>query len=289
MKKKLTYTKAATAAQLKAVKAMFKSRVNTLVNAITANAASEQRGIRHLTKVAQSWKHASAADRKLIRVQRAAMKANLDKALARAIQLGEARAKAVEERANENIASTKKALASQIAVQVENMADNVFRTVQGNRQKIADNYLSLKAYAATAADKITDYLAKGKGRNLMSIGDMLQTAASLSTVKAKPAAGEGFGSNTIPLIFSGKYVMAKLETAMQSTGALEVDKVADKAGNYVFVNGHAVGLSSKLSDFASLAVRMTAYEHTLARLTGKLSNAKHAGKMMVKPPEWQGN
>merc|ERR1712227_1159248 len=183
----------------------------------------------------------------------------------------------------------------------------------GNRQKIADNYLSLKAYAATAADKITDYLAKGKGRNLMSIGDMLQTAA-----------GEGFGSNTIPLIFSGKnvkingaiskinglvneyiktigqvrarwpmglgkYLMAKLETAMQSTGALEVDKVADKAGNYVFVNGHAVGLSSKLSDFASLAVRMTAYEHTLARLTGKLSNAKHAGKMMVKPPEWQGN
>merc|ERR1711904_373359 len=116
MKKKLTYTKAATAAQLKAVKAMFKSRVNTLA----ANAASEQRGIRHLTKVAQSWKHASAADRKLIRVQRAAMKANLDKALARAIQLGEARAKAVEERANENIASTKKALSSQIAVAVEN-------------------------------------------------------------------------------------------------------------------------------------------------------------------------
>merc|ERR1712196_490209 len=130
MKKKLTYTKAATAAQLKAVKAMFKSRVNTLVNAITANAASEQRVIRHLTKVAQSWKHASAADRKLIRVQRAAMKANLDKALARAIQLGEARAKAVEERANENTASTKKALSSQIAVAVENMADNVFRTVQ---------------------------------------------------------------------------------------------------------------------------------------------------------------
>merc|ERR1711988_987446 len=324
LKSKLTYTAAATAGALRATKAMFKSRVNTLVNSITANAASQQRGIRALTKVATQWKHASATDRKLIRVQRIAMKNDLDKRLARAIQLGEARAKAVEERANENIASTKKALSSQIAVQVENMADNVFRTVQGNRQKIADNYLSLKAYAATAADKITDYLAKGKGRNLMSIGDMLQTAASLSTVKAKPAAGEGFGSNTIPLIFSGKnvkingaiskinglvneyiktigqvrarwsmglgkYLMAKLETAMQSTGALEVDKVADKAGNYVFVNGHAVGLSSKLSDFASLAVHMTAYEHTLARLTGKLSNKKHAGKVMVKPPEWQGN
>merc|ERR1712072_316730 len=324
MKKKLAYTQAASAGQLRATKAMFKSRVNTLVNAITANAARAQRGIRHLTKVARNWKHADAADRKLIRVQRSAMKNDLDKALARAIQLGEARAKAVEERANENIAVTKKGLASQIAVQVENMADNVFRTVQGNRQKIADNYLSLKAYAATAADKITDYLAKGKGRNLMSVGDLLQTAASLSHVKAKAAPGEGFGSPTIPLIFSGKnvkiagaiskinglvneyiktvgqvrarwpmglgkYLIAKLETAMQSTGALEVDKVADKAGNYVFVNGHAVGLSSKLSDFASLAVHMTAYEKTLARLTGKLSKKKHAGKVSVTPPEWQGN
>merc|ERR1712054_433682 len=324
LKSKLTYTAAATAGALRATKAMFKSRVNTLVNSITANAASQQRGIRALTKVATQWKHASAADRKLIRVQRSAMKNDLDKRLARAIQLGEARAKAVEERANENIASTKKALSSQIAVQVENMADNVFRTVQGNRQKIADNYLSLKAYAATAADKITDYLAKGKGRNLMSIGDLLQTAASLSAVKVKPAPGEGFGSPKIPLIFSGKnvkingaiskinglvneyiktigqvrsrwpmglgkYLVAKLETAMQSTGALEVDKVADKAGNYVFVNGHAVGLSSKLSDFASLAVHMTAYEKTLARLTGELSNKKHAGKVMVKPPEWEGN
>jgi len=303
---------------------MFKSRVNTLVNAITANAASQQRGIRHVTKVAQTWKHASAADRKLIRVQRSAMKADLDKKLARAIQLGEARAKALEERANANIASTKKALSSQIAVSVENMADNVFKTVQGNRQKIADNYLSLKAYAATAADKITDYLAKGKGRNIMSIGDVLKTAAALSTVKAKAAPGEGYGSSKLPLIFSGKvvkingaiskinglvneyiktigqvrarwpmglgkYLIAKLETSMQSTGALEVDKVADKAGNYVFVNGHSVGLSSKLSDFASLAVHMTAYERTLARLTGKLSNKKHAGKVLVKPPEWQGN
>merc|ERR1711981_1073527 len=122
MKKKLAYTQAASAGELRATKAMFKSRVNTLVNAITANAARAQRGIRHLTKVARNWKHADAADRKLIRVQRSALKNDLDKALARAIQLGEARAKAVEERANENIAVTKKGLASQIAVQVENMA-----------------------------------------------------------------------------------------------------------------------------------------------------------------------
>merc|ERR1712230_152031 len=135
----------------------------------------------------------------------------------------------------------------------------------------------------------------------------------------------GFGSPKIPLIFSGKnvkingavskinglvneyiktigqvrarwpmglgkYLVAKLETAMQSTGALEVDKVADKAGNYVFVNGHAVGLSSKLYDFATLAVHMAHYEKALAQLTGKLAHHMAAGKSIrVAPPQWQGN
>jgi len=87
----------------------------------------------------------------------------------------------------------------------------------------------------------------------------------------------------------GNYLMAKLETSMQGTGALEVDKIAEKSGNYVFVNGHAVGLSSKLSDFATLAVHMTNYEKALAAITGKLTGHKKAGKVMAKPPEWQGN
>merc|ERR1712006_73552 len=68
----------------------------------------------------------------------------------------------------------------------------------------------------------------------------------------------------------GKYLLSKLEIAMQKTGALEVDKIAEKAGNYVFINAHAVGLSSKLSDFESLAVAMPNYEKTLASLTGTL-------------------
>merc|ERR1712097_210261 len=88
----------------------------------------------------------------------------------------------------------------------------------------------------------------------------------------------------------GKYLLTKLETSMQGTGALEVDKIAEKAGNYVFVNGHAVGLSSKLSDFATLAVHMASYEKALAAITGKLSGHKKAGKRTkVGPPQWQGN
>merc|ERR1711924_565512 len=120
------------------------------------------------------------------------------------------------------------------------------------------------------------------GRNLASIGDPLQTVA-VEDVKVKPAQGEGFGAAELPLIFS------KFEIAMQKTGALEVDKIAEKAGNYVFINAHAVGLSSKLSDFESLAVAMPNYEKTLASLTGTLTTKKTAGQMEVPPPEWQGN
>merc|ERR1712139_396744 len=137
-----------------------------------------------------------------------------------------------------------------------------------------------------------------------------------------PASGEGFGGDSLPLIFSaksvkvdgavskinglvneyvkqvgavkdrwpmglGKYLIARLEIAMQSTGALEVDKVEGKSGNYVFMNAHAVGLSSKLSDFEGLAVKMHTYEQTLASLTGSLPETKTAAEpIKVPPPEW---
>jgi len=90
----------------------------------------------------------------------------------------------------------------------------------------------------------------------------------------------------------GKYLVAKLEVAMQGTGALEVDKISDKAGNFVFINAHAVGLSSKLSDFEGLAVRMTHYEKMLSSMTAKLPATKlagHASLVKVTPPQWQGD
>jgi hypothetical protein len=325
LKGSLATAKADTAAALSEAKSVFASRVDSLTNAITANAKSFEHGLEKATGVMMDWKTNASKDRGVIRTLRKAMVADLNKNIVRAIQLGEAKAKAVQERAMENIATEKKALLTTISSSVENMADNVFKAVQEGRHKIADNFLSLKAYATTAADKITDYVSKGKGRNLASLGDLLQTIAA-EDVKVKPAQGEGFGAAELPLIFSGeevkvdnsvskinglvneyiktmgqvkarwpmglgKYLLSKLEIAMQKTGALEVDKIAEKAGNYVFINAHAVGLSSKLSDFESLAVAMPNYEKTLASLTGTLSGKKTAAKKQfeVPPPEWQGN
>merc|ERR1711862_868818 len=94
-----------------------------------------------------------------------------------------------------------------------------------------------------------------------SVGDLLTTVGALSKVKVKKASGLGYGASKFPQIFSGRvikvkkavakinnlvseymsvlkqvrerypmglgnYLMAKLETSMQGTGALEVDKIA---------------------------------------------------------------
>merc|ERR1712164_197677 len=236
--------------------------------------------------------------------------ADMQKAITRAIQVGEAKAKAVAQRARERLAAEKKAMLVEITNTVEEYADMTFKTIQGSHQKIADNYLSLKAYAVTAGDKLKDYVIKGKGKNLSSLGDLLTTVAGHSSVKAQKAEGLGAGAKSIPAIFSakkvkvkamltkinglvneytgvinavrarwpmglGKYLLLKLEESMLGKGVLQVDKVSNHAGNWVFLNGRAVGLSNKLNDFESLA--------------GK--KRKPAGKKpyRVNPPEWPGN
>merc|ERR1719305_1291903 len=90
----------------------------------------------------------------------------------------------------------------------------------------------------------------------------------------------------------GKYLLSKLEESMLEKGVLQVDKVSEKSGNFVFLNGHAVGLSNKLNDFESLAVRMAHYEASLAKLTARLSGKVHKSVLKkklvdIKPPEWQ--
>merc|ERR1712230_97263 len=221
------------------------------------------------------------------------------------------------DRARGNLAREKRAMLVEISERVENAADNLFKTIQGSHKQIADNYLSLKAY-----------VIKGKGKNLSSLGDLLSTVAGLSHVKAVKAEGVGAGASKVPAIFTaknikvdnsvnkinglvneysgvtnavrarwpmglGKYLLLKLEESMLGKGALQVDKVSNHAGNFVFLNGRAVGLSNKLNDFESLAVRMGHYEATLAKLTASLAGKKHspAGKkpFAVSPPEWPGN
>merc|ERR1711959_833806 len=109
-----------------------------------------ERGFEVLTGVIRNYKIASKKDRALLRTQTAAMNQDMQKRIVRAVQIGEAKAKRVADRARVNLKATKKALLVEISQRVEATADRLFKTIQGSHQKLADNYLSLKAYAVTA-------------------------------------------------------------------------------------------------------------------------------------------
>merc|ERR1712072_1596204 len=317
----------ATRNALRRAKQLFAAKVVMVSNTVAANLKRNTRDIARLTGVVHNIAKAGAADRKLIRVQTKALEADMNKSITRAIQIGEAKAKAVEQRIAANLKGTKRFLQVELSAKCERMADNVFKIINGKRQKIADNYLSLKAYAVSVADKVTDYVGKGKGRNLSSIGDLLSTIGAIGAVRAVKATGLGLGGTKIPALFAGKsikvsnavskinglvneytqsvsqvrsrwplglgkYLLDKLEVSMMAKGVLEVDKISGKHGNFVFVNGRSVGLSNKLTDFSTLAARMTTYEGTLAKLTAKLSphiKSHSKKKFFAKPPEWNGN
>merc|ERR1711988_802361 len=174
----------ASANALKRAKAQFSTKISMLTNVVVANAKRAERNLQRVTGVVHNIAKAAAADRKLIKDQTKAMEADLNKSIVRAIAIGEARAKAVEQRINAHLKKSKRFLQTELSEGIDRAADNVFKIVQEKRQKIADNYLSLKAYAVASADKVIDYRKKGKnGRNLSSVGGLLQTVAALGAVK----------------------------------------------------------------------------------------------------------
>merc|ERR1711959_275534 len=314
----------ASANALKRAKRAFASKISMLTNTVAANAKRAENNLQRVTGVVHSIAKAAKADRRLIKDQISALEADLNKSVVRAIAIGEARAKAVEQRLNAHLKKTKRYLQTELSEGIDRAADNVFKIVNGKRQKVADNYLSLKAYAVATADKVVDYRKKGKnGRNLSSIGDLLQTVGALGAVRPPKAEGLGMGGDKTPTIFTGKnikvggqvaainglvneystscaqvrarwpmglgkYLLDKLEQSMLAKGVLQVDKVPGKAGNFVYMNGRSVGLSNKLNDFAKLAARMSVYESVLAKLTAKLSVPHKPAKFYAKAPEWQG-
>merc|ERR1711959_638501 len=254
-------TAAATASRnaLKRAQKGFGTKMAMLTSVIAANAKRAQRATQKLTGVANNINKANKAARANIRAQTSAMQADMNKRIVAAVTTGEALGKAIQQRLTSNLKSTTRSLRVELAEGLDRAADRVLRTVSGKRHKMADNYLSLKAYSVAAADKVIDYTAKGKGRNLSSIGDLVQTIGALGAAHAVKAQGLGMGGSKIRSVFSGKsvkvgnslaavnglvneyagscklvrarwpmglgkYLMDKLEVSMLSKGVLQVDK-----------------------------------------------------------------
>merc|ERR1711998_786569 len=304
----LRMAKTSTAAALAGAKKEFASKFNTLVNTVTAN----------------DWKNEDADARRNLRTEIKGMGADLNKAIVKAIQLGEARGKEEEDRAHANISAMRKALKLEIAERVERMADQVFKGVQQNRATIANNYLSVKGYAGSAKNSIVTFIQCGRGKALSSVGDFLQTVAFSAVIRTKAAEGVGagatklnpaFGGGIIPAVKElskvnglvneymriltavrmrwrmglGKYLLGRLAEAMQKKGILAVGKKSGASGQFVYVSGHALGLSSQVDSFSQLGSRLAAYQGFLAKLSAKLPKTSIKKPMNVPPPEWQGN
>merc|ERR1711968_273253 len=159
-----------------------------------------------------------------------------------AITKGELRAKQIADEARANLNGVKKSMAVEITNTVEEYADRVYKTISGNHAKIADNYLSLKSYAVTASEKLTDYTAKGKGKNLSSLGDPLFSTEKVK-VSNKVTKINGMVNEFVQVTNAcrqrwpmglGKYLIGKLEESMSDKGVLQVDKIGASAGNMVF-------------------------------------------------------
>jgi len=310
-------------AAIKAQKRTFATKLANLANTVAANNNKQKRKLYRLTGIVRTNQARAAADRALIRRQQRAMQTDLNKSITRSIQIGESKAKAIADRAAKAMKKATATLKSSLSSQIERAADKVFAAVNGNRQKIADNYLSLKAYCVAARFKWNDYRRKAK-QPLVSIGDLCVTLGGMSRIVPKAAPGIGLGRKTILPLFGGKiikgagavkkinglvneymqtvttvrnrwpfgigkYLLARLEASMQGRGCLEVSKVGRNQA--VFINARAVGLSNRLNDFRSLSVAMGTYEATLAKLTAALAKKvkKARARVSVAAPEWQGN
>merc|ERR1711988_2004913 len=128
--------------------AEFANKYQLIVDNEAANHLKYEAGLKKVTGVAHDWKVSAAKDRELMKMESKIMNNDLNKAIARAVALGEAKAKEVLEHSTSNIDAVQRALSQEIAEQVEAMSDTLLKILHGNRKKIAQNYLSVKGYTA---------------------------------------------------------------------------------------------------------------------------------------------
>jgi len=99
LKGALAKAKLNTENKLAGAKKVFQAKLMTLTNVVNANNVKYEVGINKLTDVAHDWKLVSKNERGMLKDQIMAMEKDLNKAIVKAIEIGEAKAHAVQERA----------------------------------------------------------------------------------------------------------------------------------------------------------------------------------------------
>merc|ERR1711871_553418 len=115
----------ASANNLEAAKKAFESKIVMLNSVVVANQKKAEKEMAELTGVVHNYAKAAQEDRELIKAETQALEKDLQKAVARAISIGEAKAKAVEQRIAEHLKNTKRYLQVELNESVERAADAV--------------------------------------------------------------------------------------------------------------------------------------------------------------------
>jgi len=132
----LNAAKASTKSKLANAKSAFKSKLLSLTNIMTVNRKKYERGLKRLTGVTHDWRKASAKERLLIKEQVKTMNSDLSSKIARAVQLGTAKARKAEARAKKKTAAMKSVLGALATQRIERMSNAVYQTLQGGRKKL---------------------------------------------------------------------------------------------------------------------------------------------------------
>merc|ERR1711896_80646 len=68
----------------------------------------------------------------------------------------------------------------------------------------------------------------------------------------------------------GKYLLEKFAESMMKEGVLTIGKKSGSAGQWGYINGKALGLSSRMGEFEAVGCRLAAYQGFLSKLAAKL-------------------
>merc|ERR1711871_554286 len=97
----------------------FSSKITMLTNTVTANAKKAAREMARISGVVHNYAKAAKKDRELIKEETKVLEKDLNKAVARAISIGEAKAKAVEQRIASHLKDTKRFLQTELNEQLK--------------------------------------------------------------------------------------------------------------------------------------------------------------------------
>merc|ERR1712070_721468 len=185
---------------------------------------------------------------------------------------GSTRLNRVASKAAKALKKSSTTIRQELQAKTENMADNIFSLLQGNQQKLVDNYLSAKAYCVAAQYKMRAYRKKSRSP-LSSIGDWCTTIAGYSQLRPAKSPGMAMGLNKIPLLFSGKSIKVRKGAVAKINGLVKEYVRSVKSVRARWGIGIGKYLLNKLTT-------------SLTKIPA--SKAKTVVVRSMNPPEWQG-